>query len=615
MGKAAMIDSGATALFLDKPFVSANRITIFPLRSPISLLNIDGSPNHGGSITHFARLHLKVDAFEEWTDFLIADLGGEDIILGLPWLRNANPNIDWKKGSLSVPQQQTTMEEELDLEGSPVNPTELEGDAILEEIYATDTTPTLPTPEPVPASAPDSTPAPAPHPDFSSPDASTLFPSLLSGNTPVSGIPLDAEPPICRIRANRATRRSWKRIGILHDLEEEVWCAAGYTYSQQIAEEQHHAKPTKLLDEMIPAHYREHTAVFSESESERLPEHKPWDHAIELTPNAPANLRTKVYAMSANEQEELDKFLEENLRKGYIRPSKSPLASPVFFVKKKDGKLRFVQDYRRLNEYTIKNRYPLPLVADIIGSLKGAKYFTKFDVRWGYNNVRIKEGDQWKAAFSTNRGLFEPEVMFFGLTNSPATFQSLMNSIFVDLIATGKVAVYLDDILIFTMTLEEHREVTHEVLRRLRKHDLYLRPEKCEFERTEIEYLGLVIREGEVAMDPSKVAAVETWITPRNLREVRGFLGFANFYRRFIEDFSKIARPLNDLTKKDVPWHWDDPQQQAFDTLRSAFVSAPVLSLYDASRPTRIEVDASGFATGGALLQQSPDGLWHLVVF
>jgi len=175
-------------------------------------------------------------------------------------------------------------------------------------------------------------------------------------------------------------------------------------------------------------------------------------------------MKTKVYLLSINEQEELNKFLEENQRKGYIQPSKSQLASPVFFVKKKDGKLRFVQDYRKLNEYTIKNRYPLPLVTDIVNRLQGAKYFTKFDVRWGYNNVWIKEGDKWKAAFVTNQGLFEPKVMFFGLTNSPAMFQSLMNSIFVDLIALGKVAVYLDDILIFTKTLDEHRAIVKEVL-------------------------------------------------------------------------------------------------------------------------------------------------------
>ena len=208
-------------------------------------------------------------------------------------------------------------------------------------------------------------------------------------------------------------------------------------------------------------------------------------------------------------------------------------------------------DYRALNKITIKNTYPLPLASDIINKLKGAKVFTKFDVRWGYHNIHIKEGDEWKAAFVTNRGLFEPKVMFFGLTNSPATFQALMNAIFADLIAEGKVAVYLDDILIWSSDRSEHWKVTHEVLERLKKHNLYLRPEKCAFEKDEIDYLELIIRAGSVSMDPVKVKAVTTWSTPKCLKDVRAFIGFANFYRRFIKDFSKISKPLCKLLEKD----------------------------------------------------------------
>jgi len=171
------------------------------------------------------------------------------------------------------------------------------------------------------------------------------------------------------------------------------------------------------------------------------------------------------------------------------------MASPVFFIKKKDSSLRLVQDYRMLNDMTVKNKYPLPLISELVNQLRGARYFTKLDIRWGFNNVRIKEGDEWKAAFRTNRGLFEPLVMFFGLTNSPATFQTMMNEIFADMISEGVVVVYLDDILIFTRDLDEHRRITQRVLGRLAEHELYLRPEKCEFEKTWIEYLGLVISE------------------------------------------------------------------------------------------------------------------------
>jgi hypothetical protein len=203
------------------------------------------------------------------------------------------------------------------------------------------------------------------------------------------------------------------------------------------------------------------------------------------------------------------------------------MASPIFFIKKKDGSLRLVQDYRMLNEMTVKNKYPLPLITELVNQLRGAKYFTKLDVRWGFNNVRIQEGDKWKAAFRMNRGLFELLVMFFGLTNSPATFQTMMNDIFTDMISEGVVVVYLDDILIFTKDLAEHRRITQWVLGRLAENELYLRPEKCEFEKTWIEYLGLIISENHVEMDPVKVAGIAEWPEPLNKREVQSFLGFA----------------------------------------------------------------------------------------
>src|SRR3954465_646745 len=212
---------------------------------------------------------------------------------------------------------------------------------------------------------------------------------------------------------------------------------------------------------------------------------------IELVPGAQP-IDCKIYPLSLEEQKQLDEFLKENLESGRIRPSKSPMASPFFFVKKKDGKLRPVQDYRKLNEMTIKNRYPLPIIQELVDKLKGAKNLTKLDIRWGYNNVRIKEVDEWKDAFRTNRGLFEPLVMFFGLTNSPATFQTMMNDIFKDEIAKGFVLVYLDDILIFSNDLKERHHRPRLVLQKLREHKLYLKPEKCEFDKLETEYLGMI---------------------------------------------------------------------------------------------------------------------------
>jgi len=258
---------------------------------------------------------------------------------------------------------------------------------------------------------------------------------------------------------------------------------------------------------------------------------------------------------------------------------------------------------------TVKNKYPLPLISELVLQLRGARYFTKLDVRWGFNNVRIKPGDEWKAAFWTNRGLFKPLVMFFGMTNSLATFQIMMNDIFRDLIAKDIMVVYLDDILIFTRTEEEHAKAIRWVLQVLQEHKLFLRPEKCEFCKERIEYLGLVISENEVSMDLVKVAGVREWPTPENKTDIQAFLGFVNFYQRFIRDFSAKARPLFDLTRSEQAWTWSGRKQTAVTT-------ALVLMFPQDSEPFRVEADSSDFATGAVLSQQSTtDGKWHSVAF
>src|SRR5436190_5393137 len=218
---------------------------------------------------------------------------------------------------------------------------------------------------------------------------------------------------------------------LLIDMSPEINNQAFATKSTLLAEKATKDMPKKTFEELVPAYLHDFQDVFEKKDFDELPPSRPWDHAIELLPGVEPRLDCKIYPLSRDEQAQLDAFVEENLRTGRIRPSKSPMASPFFFVKKKDGALRPIQDYRKLNDMTIKNRYPLPLISDLIDALQNAKYFTKLDVRWGYNNIRIKEGDEFKAAFRTNRGLFEPLVMFFGLTNSPATFQTIMNVIFI----------------------------------------------------------------------------------------------------------------------------------------------------------------------------------------
>jgi hypothetical protein len=264
--------------------------------------------------------------------------------------------------------------------------------------------------------------------------------------------------------------------------------------------------------------------------------------------------------MTRVEDEALDVFIDEQLEKGYICPSKSQYASSFFFIKKKDGKLRPVQDYRRVNAWTVRNQYPLPLIGDLIHNLGGAMVFTKFDICQGYNNICIKEGDKHKAAFKTRRGLFEPTVMYFSLCNSPAMFQAFMNDIFRptiakhDLLGTA-IRVYMDDIAVATKVSlsPEQSQAAHvaavtDVLQVALENDLYFKPEKCVFHATSIDYLGVILEKGVTRMDPVKISGIKDWPTPKTVKDVRSFLGFCNFYRPFIRGFATVARPLNELT-------------------------------------------------------------------
>jgi hypothetical protein len=276
----------------------------------------------------------------------------------------------------------------------------------------------------------------------------------------------------------------------------------------------------------LPPEYQKFARLFSNEAADRFPPSREWDHAIDLKPGAPDALDCKVYPMTRDEDTALEKFLDKMVAKGYIRPSKSPYASPFFFVKKKDGKLRPVQDYRRLNSHTVRNQYPLPLIAQLISDLSRAHIFSKVDIRQGYNNVRIKKGDEWNAAFKTKFGHWEPLVMFFGLTNSPSTFQEMMNIIYKEVIeehaARGTIIrIYMDDIAIATTgTLQDHIDAVHDVLRVAEQHDLYFKLSKCTFHASSIDYLGVIIEKGMTRMDPVKIAGIKNWPIPTKVKDV-----------------------------------------------------------------------------------------------
>ena len=586
----ALLDSGATGMFIDAEFAKAKNLTTRQLPRSIPLYNIDGTLNEAGSVKEEVDLIMRYGDHSERSTFAVTSLGRIPIVIGHTWLVHHNPEIDWVTGSVTM----TRCPDECGIKRIQANRARRARSLKKATLPAAQSQaiPIPKSPTPFVPSTPDrrSNSVVVPHTFLANPGIH--MPTKIASDDVEEG----------------------DRVFAVFIHPEHKIGATGTISTQLAIEERGRTYKKRTFEELVPKVYQDFRDVFAKESFDRLPPRRPWDHAIELKADVELS-GTKIYPLSPVEQDEMDAFLTEHLQTGRIRPSKSPVAAPVFFVKKKDGRLRFVQDYRKLNAATVKNVYPLPLVSDILNKVARAKIFTKLDVRWGYNNIRIRDGDEWKAAFRTNRGLFEPLVMFFGLTNSPATFQTMMNHLFKELIDEGVVAVYMDDILIFTETLEHHQQIVRRVLKIMRDNQLFLKAEKCDFEQSTVEYLGLILSPGQVAMDPVKIAGVRDWPVPTTVKEVQSFLGFVNFYRRFIQDFSHMARPLHDLTQKDKPWVWNEAQQKSFDDLKSAITSTPILVQPDFDRPFRLETDSSNFATGAVLSQQREDDKWHPVGF
>ena len=556
----ALIDSGATTTFINQSVVDKHNLVTYKLASPFTVVNADGTSNQHGQIRDSVRAYLEIGSHKSSNQMLVTDLGNKDMIIGMTYLRRHNPEIDWAAGEWRFTRCPETC-------GHRARKSQRISQ---DEVDALEMQRWKPWDDPLDHLGEDCPKNP--------------YINWLSTDEPV-------ELEVVEIVASM-TAKDMDYFDDDDTSDSDNWKS------------------------LVPKEFWEYGDVFSKKKSERMPTRKPYDHAIEFEENASLPKPAKLYPMSPMERNSLDQWIDEELQKGYIRPSKSPIAAPVFFVKKKDGTLRLVQDYRKLNEITVKNRYPIPRITDLIDSLSQASIFTKIDLRWGYNNVRIKKGDEWKTTFVTHRGLFEAKVMYFGFSNAPAIFQAMMNDLLSDLIREGHVMVYLDDILIFTKDKKENRRITKEVLKRLQENDLYAKPEKCLFEKDRIEYLGMIISHGHIEMDPSKLSGVMDWPRPKKVKEVQAFLGFANFYRRFIQDFAEHAKPLTELTRKNQPWKWEESQEQAFQALKRAFTSAPILRIPDDENPFRLETDASDVATGAVLSQLDPsDNLWHPVAF
>lgn len=362
----------------------------------------------------------------------------------------------------------------------------------------------------------------------------------------------------------------------------------------------------------IPLEYRDLAAAFDLGEV-TLPEHGPQDLAIDLVDGKIPPMGT-LYNLSESELLVVQKYVKDMTEKGLIRPSTSPTGAPILFAKKKDGTLRLCVDYRRLNDHTVKNAYPLPLINEMLDRIALSVIYLTLDLKDAYWLIRIKRGDEWKTAFRTRYGLFEYLVMPFGLSNAPGTFQAHVNKCFSDMLDIF-VQIFLDDFLIYSASKEEHVQHVRAVLKRCIEKKLRVNLKKCKFHTDRVEFLGYEVTPTGVNMILDRVQTIREWLSPTHVKSLQSFLGFCNFYRSFIHDYSEIATPLTNLTKKGLTWQWTKEADDAFIRLKNAFCTGKIVRHFNPKLPIILETDASDFAISGVLSQVHSDGTYPVGYF
>ena len=411
--------------------------------------------------------------------------------------------------------------------------------------------------------------------------------------------------------------------GFLYNAERKdviIGATSLYEINELINDHEHADDPQEspeieqLLDERLPPFLQTRRDAFSKVKADELPPHRPGaDHDIQLE-GENTLARSPLYSMSIEQLRLMKEYLEEHLRKGFIIPSGAPFSSPVLFAKKPGGGWRFCVDYRKLNAITKKDQYPIPLIEETLARLSKARIFTKLDVRHAFNRIRLKEDIEDLTTFRTRYGSYKYRVMPFGLCNGPASFQRFINSVLFDYIDDFCTA-YIDDILIYSEDPLEHEAHVCKVLDRLRQAGLPVDVKKSEFSVTSTKYLGFIISTEGIAMDPDKVAIIKDWEVPTSLKGLQSFLGFCNFYRRFLKDYGRVVRPLTRLTAKDR-WHpLEEPEIEAFNKTKELVLNGGLIAHYSPYRPTRMETDSSDGVSAGVLSQQQDDGEWKPVAF
>jgi RNase H-like domain found in reverse transcriptase/Reverse transcriptase (RNA-dependent DNA polymerase)/Integrase zinc binding domain/Retroviral aspartyl protease/Integrase core domain/Chromo (CHRromatin Organisation MOdifier) domain len=583
-----LVDSGATGCFVSSTFVEEHKLKSSPLPHQDFVTLANGSKQKVGALVRSAK--VRVGSYTDAVDFVSLPLVGYDAILGMSWLDQYNPVIDWRKKSIKFVDEFALRHE---LVGKsflsarkPVKP-ERTASSVSSSDKSRPVRPKLRLNLITAKQVKHQFRTKQLDPDFSCLVYAEEISSLV---LPESEDQLADQLVSYQVPVPKARRVVPLEASVVRSAAPE----SPETLTQRLA-----AVRKKTIDE-----YRD---VFPDELPPGLPPQREVDHKIELKPGSSPTSRP-TFRMSAKELAELKQQLEELTKSGFIQPSKSPFGAPILFVKKKDGTMRMCIDYRALNEITIKNKYALPRVDELFDRLQGAQYFSKIDLRSGYHQIRIDPADIPKTAFRTRYGHFEFLVLPFGLTNAPATFMHLMHQTFREQLDEF-VIVFLDDILIYSKTLEEHEAHVRKVLGILRKHKLFAKESKCELFQTEVEFLGHLVGRKGLRMMESKVKGVQEWPTPTKATHVRSFLGTAGYYRRFIKNFSAIAAPLTDLTKDAVKFEWRHEHEAAFRKLKTAISEGPVLILPDPSLPYVVHTDASGFAVGAVLQQDQGQGL------
>jgi transposase InsO family protein len=614
-----LADTGANGyLFLNRPVAARlSRAIGTPIQKlPYSVPIRGFKENIATYVDSYIRLHLTIDGRKIYNcPFIILDLGHQDAIIGNKWMKHFKLKIDTVKQKFIWPSDHPPTpiwSKEILM---PYQPTSLQ---LRYQDYQKD------------ADYRDkliqhqesrSQPREASVLEILKLDFSPLDLSVFSSTAP-EVLPKTPRVKISWVPSRIATITSNALHYYIKRKSSEFFISSLYEIDRIIDEVDTGILPTgsedpeteRLINERLPPVYGDYKDVFSKTESDKLPIHREYDHKIVLESPLPSSY-SPLYRQSTEELQVLKQYILDNLDKGFIEHAgQVPFASPILFVKKPDGGLRLCIDYRKLNNITRKDAYPIPRIDELLTRVTGKKWFTKLDIRQAFNRIQMSTESEEYTAFQTKYGTYKTKVLPFGLTNGPATYQRYMNDVLIEYLDEFCMA-YLDDILIYSNSQEEHKRQVKLVLNRLREAGLQVDIRKSEFSVQRTKFLGYILTTQGLEIDPDKVAPLKNWSRPTTVTGLKSYLGFCGFYRQFIRDFGKIAKPLSFITRPSEPFIWSEACELAFEELRKRLLDLPMTYHYDPELPTKLETDASDGVIAGVISQEHADKQWYPVGF